>query len=100
MSRSSHLIRLLAATALLAAGTAHAEARRAAQSLTAKARVSPPAPAKLTRDVEREDKARRTGDRGRPDDRRNGSDRDEYERAKDREGHKFGHHGREDSPGG
>ena len=100
MSLSHHLIRLLAATALLAAGTAHAEARRAAQSLPAKARVSPPAPAKLTGDLERDGKARRASDRGRSNDRRNGSGRDEYERAKEREGRKFGHHDREDSPGG
>ena len=79
---------------------ARAEARRTAQSLPAQVRSNLPAPAKLARGPERDDKARRAGDRGRSDDRRYGFDRGEYERAKDREGHKFGRHGREDSPGG
>jgi hypothetical protein len=99
MSRSSQLICLLAATALPVAGTAHPEARRAAQSLPAQVRSNLPAPAKIARGPERDDKARRAGDRGRSDDRRYRSGRGEFERAKDREGYKFGHHGREVSPG-
>jgi hypothetical protein len=123
-----HCTRLLlpvAIAALLTAGSAHAEARRSAQSIPAPTRFSPPTPAplrtgtpgKVSREEpqrgqlaqrggndrsggERNDASNRgRGDHDRYDNRRYDNDRDEYERGKDHEGHHFGHHDRDDSPG-
>ena len=117
---------LFVSIALLAAGTAHAEPRRAAQSFPAPMRFSPPAPppqrsvapsrtardedarAPVTRSriTERSESSNNgrdeRGGRGgkeRYDNHRYDNDRDEYEKGKEREGHHFEHHGRDDSPG-
>jgi hypothetical protein len=106
MSRCHTLLVPLATAAQLSAGTAHAEARRAAQSLPVPARLAPPAPVKTGREEParvqpaRGGGERGGGERGRFDNRRYDNDRDDYERAKEREGRKIDrHHGRDDSPG-
>lgn len=112
MLRSYSLLLPLAATALLTAGTAHAEAHRAAQSLPGASRFNPPAPPKASREEPARGQFTRSrtpegeaygnrsrNDPGHYDNRRYDIDRDDYERAKEREGHHFGHHGHGDSPG-
>lgn len=94
------IVSLAALTALLAAGTAHAESRRASQSIPVATRFTPPAPAKAARqEPGRADLERGRDERNRFDNRRYKYDRDDYERGKEREGHKFEHHDRHDSPG-
>ena len=117
---------LLVSIALVAAGTAHAEPRRAAQSFPAPMRFSTPAPMPLrslapARTARNEDarapvtrsrisERSETSNRGRDerggqgakdryDNHRYDDHRDEYEKGKEHEGHHFGHHGRDDSPG-
>lgn len=101
MPRIQNLIAPLAAVAtLLAAGTAHAEARRSAQSIPVVTRFTPPPPAKATRqEPGRAERQQGRDDRNRFDNRRYKYDRDDYEREKERKGHKFEHHDRDDSPG-
>ena len=105
MSHCKPLLLPLAMAALLtASSSAHAEARRAAQSLPSSVRFSQSAatpfrtlsPAK----PKREDSSNRDrDDRGRIDKRRYDHDRDDHGRGKEREKHKFDHHDRDDSPG-
>lgn len=101
MPHIQNLIAPLAAiSALLVAGTAHAEARRSAQSIPVVTRFAPPPLAKATRqEPGRAELQRGRDDRNRFDNRRYKNDRDDYERGKEREGHNFEHHDRDDSPG-
>lgn len=111
MPRFDRLLLPLATAALLIGGTAHAEARRSAQSMPAPVGFRLPEPVKTSRTeparqdftkvvASKRDDLPGRSDRGKFDSRRYGNDRDEYERGKEREGFKFEHHhGRGDSPG-
>lgn len=105
MPRFNRLLLPLATTALLIAGTAHAEARRSGQSMPSPARFSPPAPVKMEParggvSQRGDGPGRDRNDHGKFDNRRYDHDRDDYERGKEHEGHRFEHHhDRDDSPG-
>ena len=119
--RSLPLAPALVIAASLAASAAHAEARRSAQSFPAPRMslpaffaipprvATPPRPSHeesirasldQPRKPERENSSKPgIKDHDRFDNRRYDNDREEYERAKERAGHHFGGHGRDDSPG-